>query len=131
MKKILGILIIICIAITCLGVASAAEATVGDTKFNVPDGYELASNYSQKVSAGIDIDTHIFLNKENKNITIDVSTLSGNVADIPPQFSDGVEKTVKDKNGTFSPSSHKFHYKDGNKVIEITYDQDKFEDIII
>lgn len=130
MKKIIGILIILCVAITFLGIASAAEVTISDVKFNVPDDYKESGGDKQSLGEGLESEYKVFI-KGDKNITIDVMTLSGNTKDVTLPVDDGVDKTIKDKNGTFSASKHVFQYKEGNKVIMIQDSNDKFEDIIV
>ena len=130
MKKILGILMIICIAITFLGIASAAEVTVSDVKFNVPDGYKEINSTKENLGHGLTSESKIYSNG-NKTIAIGVMTLSGDTVDVSSQHNDSVSKTIKDKNGTYSAQDHIFEYKDGNKVIMLKDDSEKFEDIII
>ena len=130
MKKILGILLIICIAITCLGIASAAEVTVSDVKFNIPDGYEEVAKENNDAGNGLTIESRTYANGD-KNISVGVMTLSGNAIDVSANFDDAVEKVIKNKNGNYSASKHAFEYKDGKKVIIIQDNDEKFEDIIV
>ena len=39
-KRIMGILLVICIGLTIIGAVSAEEISVGDVKFNIPDGFK-------------------------------------------------------------------------------------------
>ena len=130
MKKILGILLVICVAITFIGIASAAEITITDVKFNIPDGYTEADSDQQDLGDGLISDSKVYINGD-KNITIGVLTFGGNTQDVTPELKNPVSKVIKNKTGTYSAEEHKFFYKEGNKVILIQDPDEKFEDIIV
>ena len=130
MRKIFAILLIICVAITCLGIASAAEVTIADVKFNIPDGFTEISSDQQDLGDGLTEESKVYA-KGDKNFTIGVLTIGGNTQDATPELKNPVDKVIKNKTGTYSADEHKFVYKEGKKIILLIYDDEKFEDLIV
>lgn len=128
-KKIIGLLLFICIAVTCLGIVSATE-TLDGIEFNIPDGYKLESNQSDTPIEGVTHSEYFFKNG-NKNITIEVMTKEDSAISIKTEFVDNAPKTIKGYEGNYSQKTNSFTYDKGEQHVVIAAHDAKLEDIII
>ena len=139
--KIIGILVIVLVAVTFLGIVSAAEVTVGSQHFNLPDGYkenttdakEMVSSNSGPGSSSINTKTIVksFVNGK-KSVTINVIELpEGSKSKLQPG-SGFVNKTINGVDGAYNPDTNQFQYINGSNLIYISSNGDSlFEDFVM
>jgi hypothetical protein len=140
--KILAVLVIILVAITFLGIVSAAEVTVGSQKFNIPDGYKENTTNAKERSSSTDVpNTNQGINTKSayKSFSNGTNYISINVVDIEggsgnPVLSNepGYEnKTIGGIDGMYNPDTKCFRYvKDGSIMIVAAPDEKTMEEII-
>ncbi|MBQ2653812.1 MAG: hypothetical protein IJF83_14645 [Methanobrevibacter sp.] len=136
--KIIGIILIVCLAITFLGVASAAEEVVNGEKFNIPDNYvkNEDNSYVKKTATGTD--ENAVYNCNNDFISIVVVVINKGIPNIP-EDSGAVDKTINGVSGKYVENSTdtgnaKFIYVHDNRLVTIVKNPDSnvtFEDIVI
>lgn len=123
--KIIGILVIILVAVTFLGVVSAAEVTVGSEKFNVPDGFkEDTSKAKEKESATGTTYVKSFSDGKT-SIIINVNVFGGDITGVKLNEEPGFEnKTIKGIDGMFNSDTHSFEYATDNATVYISATSD-------
>ncbi|MBQ2653811.1 MAG: hypothetical protein IJF83_14640 [Methanobrevibacter sp.] len=136
--KIIGILLVICVAITFLGVASAAEVVVNGEKFNIPDNYVKNNSSSSVKKTSTGTEEHAVYDGVSEYISIVVTLFNAGTPKVPedPQ---AVDKTINGVSGKYvenfaGTGSEQFTYISNNKLVIITKDADSnvtFEDIVI
>lgn len=132
-RKIIGILLVIGIAATFLGVVSAAEVEIDGVKINLPDGYkENTTGSSEKMSG----DTKTIVKKyysDDDAIIVNVITVNkGPVSGLPNAQGGEVEKTINDVKGLYDEDQHIFTYVQNGKLIKITgVDEADLKEILI
>ena len=134
-SKLIGIFLVVCIAITFLGVASAAEVTINGEKFNIPDGFEKNEELSSVSKTTYGTDELAVFDKDLDSISITVTSLNGGTPNLPVEekYSD---KTVNGINGKYCEDEDgaQFVYNDGDRSITIWLPQNctvSFEDIVV
>ena len=133
--KIVGILLIICVAITFLGAVSAAETVINGEKFNIPDKKKKNDELSSVSKASYGTDECAFYEKGDDGISITVSNLNGGAPNLPTD--DGYEdKNIAGIDGKYreDPDGAEFVYVDGQMSVTIWLPNNcsvSFEDIII
>ena len=129
-KTIIGILILVCVAITCLGIASATE-TIDGVEFNIPDGYKLTDQMTETPIEGVTHTENTYTNG-NKNITIEVMSKGDSGVTIETTFDNQTEKTIKGYTGNYSQKKlTSFAFEKGDKHVVVSSSDAKLEDIII
>jgi hypothetical protein len=130
--KIIGILLVIGIAATFLGVVSAAEVDISGVKINVPDGYkENTTGSSEKVNGD---STTIVKKYYSDNDTFFINVISNQKGAInTPQAQGGqVEKTINDVKGLYDSDKHQFEFvKDGKLVVLTGVSENELNEIIV
>lgn len=137
--KIIGILLIVCVAITFLGVASATEVVVGGEKFNIPDSYVKNNDSSSVKKTSTGTEEHAMYSGEGADyITIVVTTFNSGSPNVPKE-NGSVEKTINGVQGQYSDNfggmgMENFAYISNDKLVMITKNPDSnvtLEDIVI
>ena len=126
--KIIGILVVVLVAVTFLGIASAAEVTVGSQHFNLPDGFkenttaakEMVSSNSGSGSSSINSKTIVKKFSDGKNnVIIDVVELSDGGKPKLEEESGFSNKTINGVDGVYNPDKHEFRYVNGSNIIHV------------
>ena len=135
--KIIGILLVICIAITFLGVASAAEVVVNGEKFNLPDDFKKDEEASTVEKTSTGTDENIIYGNGIDFVTFAISSLNSGTPNLP-SGDNYTDKTIKGFEGKYRADdgygNEEFTYINNNKLIMICITPDSnvtFEDIII
>lgn len=138
--KIIGILLVICIAITFLGVASAAEVVVNGEKFNLPDNYvkNEASSSVKKTSTGTEEHAVYDSDSSKDYISIVITVFNSGTPQVP-ELPGSVDKTINGVNGKYvenfaGTDSEQFAYISNGKLVMLTKNADSnltFEDVVI
>ena len=112
-KKIIGILLVIGIAATFLGVVSAAEVEIDGVKINLPDGYkENATGSSEKMNV--------------------ITSNQGSISGLPHAQGGEVEKTISDVKGLYDEDKHHFTYVQNGKMVMLSgVDEADLKEILI
>lgn len=121
--KVLGVLVIVLVAITFLGVVSAAEVDIGGQKFNLPDGFKEDVSSSKEMVSSSNSTTHVkkFENDAGDSVLINVITSPPEVVSVNlPEDADAQEKTINGVNGSYKESNHAFSYINGTTMIIIS-----------
>lgn len=135
-SKIIGILLIVCVAITFLSVASAAEIVINGEKFNLPDSYQKdeASSTVTKTSTGTD--ENVIYGNGLEFVTFAINAFNGGATPDLPTGDNYTDKTIKGFEGKYRVDewgNEEFNYINNNKLIYISKTPDcnlTFEDII-
>lgn len=137
--KLIGILLIVCVAITFLGVASAAEIVVGGEKFNIPDNYVKNNDSSSVKKTSTGTEEHAMYNGDGADyITFVVTVFNSGSPNVPAQ-NGSVDKTINGVEGKYTDNfggmgMEQFAYINNDKLVMITKNPDSnvtFEDIVI
>ncbi len=132
-KKIIGILLVIGIAATFLGVVSAAEVEIDGMKINLPDGYkENATGSSEKMNG----DTKTIVKRyysADDTFTVNVITSNqGSISGLPHAQGGEVEKTISDVKGLYDEDKHHFTYVQNGKMVMLSgVDEADLKEILI
>ncbi len=121
--KLLGVLVIVLVAITFLGVVSAAEVEIGNQKFNLPDGFKEDVSSSKEMVSSSNSTTYVkkFTNDAGDSVLINVVTAPPNVVGVNlPDDADAKAKTINGVNGSYNENGHKFSYINGTTMIIIS-----------
>ena len=138
-KKIIGILVVVLVAVTFLGIASAAEVTVGSQHFNLPDGFkENTTAAKEKVSSSntpgsTATKTYVksFYNGD-KSVMINVIELPAGSKLVLKEESGFVNRTINGVDGVYNPDTHQFKYGNGSNIIHIAASGDSIlEDFVM
>ena len=137
-KKIIGIFLIVCVAMTFLATVSATEVTISGEKFIIPDEFEEEKDTSMvnKDSTGT-TETKCYVHNMDY-ITITISTINNGASGFPID-DDYKNKTINGTEGLYKVDEYgneEFVYLNNQKTIYITLtpgtsDKVPFEDIII
>lgn len=134
--KIIGILIIVFVAMTFLGVVSAEEVVVNGEKFNIPDGFEKNEEVSfvEKTSTGTDEEAEY--DKGVDVIMIYVTSVNGGGIAGLPIIENTTNMTVNGIEGQYWVDEYgnmQFDYLQNRKSISITLNGNftSFEDIMV
>ncbi|MBQ2831623.1 hypothetical protein [Methanobrevibacter sp.] len=129
-KKTFGILFLILVLITSVGVICASqEVDFAGKKFNIPDNYKLKESDTnldddgfgyQIYSCSDNIDEDIII---NINVNTHLGTLNPNPGE--------VEKTVNGVDGFYDSSKGTFTYADGDYLVSIQAPEQLLEQIVI
>lgn len=131
-KRLIFVLIALCVAITFMGVVSAAEVEVAGEKFNVPDGFEENASASKQIYDSSATTTQKTFTNGTHKIIIMVDEFSpGKKPKLPKIKNDYENKTFNGVNGAYSELKNTFVYKNGQKLITISSARVPFEDIVI
>lgn len=119
--KLIGVLVILLVAVTFLGVVSAAEVTIGSEKFNIPDGYsEDTSQAKEKESSTGTTYVREYSDGKNK-IIFNVNVFGGDITGVKLNEEPGYEnKTIKGIEGMYNSDTHSFHYATDNATVFIS-----------
>ena len=130
--KIIGILVVVLVAVTFLGIASAAEVTVGSQHFNLPDGYkENATMTKEKTSSDSKTYVKSFVNGK-KSVTINVIELSEGAKPVFKEESGFKNRTINGVDGIYNPDTHQFQYGNGSRIIHMSANSDSLlEDFVM
>ena len=133
--NIIGILLVICVAITFLGVASAAEVTVSGDKFNIPDGFEKEEGGSYFSKSTTMTEECVVYDNGEDYFSIFVCSSNGGPI-LPPDGPEYEEKTIKGIDGKYceDENGESFTYISNDKTVSIYLSANStltFEDIII
>ena len=134
-SKLISIILIVCVAITFLGVASAAEEVVNGVKFNIPDGFVKNEEMSSVSKSTYGTDEIAFYENGDDCISLTISSLNSGIAGLP-QGDKYEDKNISGINGKYSSDEdgEEFSYAIDNKSITIWLPHNctvTFEDIII
>lgn len=134
-SKLIGIFLLVCIAITFLGVASAAEVTINGEKFNIPDGFVKDEELSSVSKSTYGTDEIALFSKDFDSISISVTSLNSGTPNLPTdeKYSD---KTVNGIAGKYCEDADgkEFIYNDGQRTITIWLPKDTnvtFESLVV
>ena len=134
-RKIIGILVVVLVAVTFLGIASAAEVTVGSQHFNLPDGFkENTTAAKEKVSSSNSgsstTKTYVksFYNGE-KYITINVIEFQGKPK--LKEESGYKNRTINGVDGVYNSDTNQFEYVNGSKLIAMSGNKEAIEDFVM
>lgn len=130
--KIVTVLAIVLVAITFLGVASAAEVTIGDEKFNIPDGFEEDAEGSEDIKDSTGT-TYIkcYKNDQDDAIIINVVTVDDGSLTLEklPGFKDASFNGI---DGLFNKNTTEFEYvHDGKQIFVSAHDEDLLKEVLI
>jgi hypothetical protein len=131
--KLISILIVVCVAITFLGVVSAAEITIADEKFNIPDGFKEnpGGNNPGSSSNGITTYKKEFENSNGDLFIIQVDILDDGEFMLTPNNGD-VNKKINGIDGLYNDQLKVFTYVDDGKLITISVsDEGLLKDILV
>ena len=132
-KRLIGFLLLICVAITCIGIVCAEEVTIDDVKLNIPDGYTEVKDLANEIDDSYGHTTVKTYQKGDDCITINVIKFNDPGAYVPQD--NEVEKTIKDKKGYYNPELKTFTYEEDNGktqvVICITGDESILNEIVV
>ncbi|MBQ2652713.1 MAG: hypothetical protein IJF83_04090 [Methanobrevibacter sp.] len=125
-------LIVIGIAVTFLGVASAAEEIINGETFFIPDGFvENETLYKETIdSDGIKTIQKGF-NNGTAGIIISVGDYGNARPKLPTTMPDFTNKTINGIDGIFSEDRNTFIYVNGTHDININVYNVALEDILI
>lgn len=103
-----------------LGVVSAAEVTIGNEKFNIPDGFKENSNQSCVIqdSSGT---TYIkaYDNADDEGIAINVIIDNSGTPELPDDMPGTVNKTIKGIDGIFNNDTNEFTYVHNDTMVTV------------
>lgn len=125
--KIFGVLVIILVAVTFLGVVSAAEVTVGDQSFNLPDGFKENTTAAKEKMGSSGSKTYVksFVNDEGKTVTINVIVAPEGTKKVSIDPQPGyVNKTINGVTGNYNGDVYRFEYLNGTTQILIAANGD-------
>ena len=130
--KIIGILLVICVAVTFLGVVSAAEVEIGGMDFKIPNGYKEDVD-AAKETTDSDGTTYFrsFSDGSGGKYVINVITSStGTITGTP--INDGDEqKVINGIDGLYNREKKEFTFiKDGKLVIISGADENLLKEIL-
>ena len=132
-KRIMGILLVICIGLTIIGAVSAEEISVGDVKFNIPDGFKENSKLSGTMPGDDIFEETIYKTYANgtDNITINVAKAKADVQKPHPMFEEE-GKTINGHEGVYNETYQSFTYfEDGCLIMVCASNPDIFEQMLI
>ncbi|MBQ2653813.1 MAG: hypothetical protein IJF83_14650 [Methanobrevibacter sp.] len=135
--KIIGILLVICVAITFLGVASAAEIVVNGEKFNLPDDFKKDNESSTVTKTSTGTDENIIYGNGFDFVTFAISSFNSGSSPALPTGGNYTDKTINGIDGKYTVDEYgneEFVYINNNKLIMISLTADSslsFENIII
>lgn len=136
-SKLIGIFLLICVAITFLGVASATEIVVSGEKFNIPDGFNKDETGCYVAKTAITSEESVLYDNMDKGEFISIFITSSSGFDmVPPDGPEYEEKTIAGIDGKYSEDETgvSFFYTNDGKLISISLSNDcsaTFEDIIV
>lgn len=130
-KKTVCILFVICVAVTFLGIASAAEVTILGETFNIPDGFE-ENKTMEKETLNSDGTTSLRkgYNNGTAGIIITVNSHNGKPK-LPTTMPDFTNKTINGVDGIYSEDRDIFHYVNDTLSIDISVYNIDIEEIVI
>ncbi|MBQ2653814.1 MAG: hypothetical protein IJF83_14655 [Methanobrevibacter sp.] len=134
-SKLIGIILIVCIAFTFLAVVSAYEVTVCGDQFNIPYGFEKDDAYSTVSKTAMGTQENAVFTNGIDIIYIGVSVMN-NGGVVLPTGDNYTDKTVNGVSGKYyeDDTGIGFIYIHGNKCITISFPNDSnstFEEIVI
>lgn len=116
-KKIL-VLCIIALAVVCVGVVYAAEVTIANEKFNIPDGFN-ENTSAAKEKVGPQETTHVKQYVSDKgNVIINVIEFKKGKPQLPdrPGY---VNKTINGIDGIYNEDTNSFSYVRENNLVTL------------
>lgn len=134
LNKIIGILMIFCIATTFISAVSAVELVdIEGVKFNIPDGYE--ENVEEIGMVETANNTTIFkyyFDHEYHGIAIGVMKEDNVNLTLPTDMHGYETRTIKGIEGFYDEEDNIFAYEMDGKLVEITTtDVNLLEDVIV
>lgn len=119
--KIIGILLIICVAITFLSVASAAEIVINGEKFNLPDDFQKDNESSTISKSSTGTDENVIYGNGVDFVTFAINSFNSGTPNLPTG-DNYTDKTIKGFEGKYRVDewgNEEFNYINNNKLIYI------------
>ncbi|MBR3197923.1 MAG: hypothetical protein IKI27_05910 [Methanobrevibacter sp.] len=132
-KRAIGILLLVCMIAVTVTAVSAQEVTIGDVKFNLPDGFEKIEEQSGTMP-GDDLfgeTTYDAFTNGTHSVVFNVATIK---AEMNPQpMYDEEFKTINGYDGVYNKTFETFtyHTDDGHFVSITGLDPKILEEVII
>lgn len=135
-RKIMGLLLVVCVAITFLGVASAAEVVVWGEKFNVPDDFNKNEDVSYSSKGLTSSEESAFYENETDFINIYICSSNGIqlTTSQSPEYEDKTIAGIEGKYCEDNATGKFFEYIHDDKLISVQISNNStltFEDILI
>ena len=132
-NKLFCILIVICVAITCLGVVSSAEITIGDEKFNLPDGFkEVPGDNTTENTSDTNIYIKFFENSKGDSIIIQVDAPKDGSKFILTKNPGDENKTINGIDGLYNKDIKVFTYEHNGKLITVSVtNENLLKDVLV
>ena len=132
-KRAIGILLLICILAVTVAAVSAQEVTIGDVKFNMPDGFEKVESKCGTIPADDIFEETTYEAYTNGKESVVINVAKTKVDTLSQAMLDEVEKTINGYEGVYNETykSFTYHTDDGYFVSINGVDPELIEQIII
>ncbi len=132
-KKSIGILVVIFIVISSIGIVSASEVNIDNVKFNIPDGFKENTAESEVIKDSSGTTTiKCYENDAEDGIVINVISMSeGSIEEVDPEPGD-VNKTINGIEGFYNNDTTEFKFTvDGKLICVSAHDESLLSQILI